>query len=135
MIYVIKFRDHQSVFLFGTATSAASWRDGLAESTGIIPNSHTAFPGFITPGRCLYITRTGLWLPAFNYSCPSGPRHVCHLKQIIACSSSLLCFKTCKRASALPAGLEMKMYDSSPSSQSGALAAGSNALLSPWKLE
>lgn len=117
------------------ATSAASWRDGLAERTGTIPNSNTVFPGFTTPGRCLYITRTGLWLPVFKYYCPSGPRHVCHLKQIIACSSSLLCFKTCKKASALPAELEMKMYDSSPNSQSGAIAPGSNGFLLPWKLE
>lgn len=107
----------------------------MAERTGTIPNSHTVFSGFITPGRCLYITRTGLWLPVFKYYCPSGPRHVCHLKQIIACSSSLLCFKSCKKASTLPAELEMKMYDSSPNSQSGAIAAGSNGLLSPWELE
>lgn len=107
----------------------------MAERTGTIPNSNTVFPGFTTPGRCLYITRTGLWLPVFKYYCPSGPRHVCHLKQIIACSSSLLCFKTCKKASALPAELEMKMYDSSPNSQSGAIAPGSNGFLLPWKLE
>lgn len=117
------------------ATSAALWRDVQAERTGTIPNPHTAFPGSITPGRRLYITRTGLWLPVFNYYYPSGPRHVCHLKQISACSSSLLCFKTCKKASALPAGLKMKMSDSSPNSQSGAPAAGSNGLLPPWKLE
>lgn len=80
------------------ATSAAKWGDGLAERTGTIPNSHTAFPGFITPGRCLYLTRTGLWLPVFKYYCPSGPRHACHLKQIITCSSTLLCFKTCKKS-------------------------------------
>lgn len=134
-IYVIKSQDHQTVFLFGTAISAASWRDGLAERTGTIPNSHTAFPAFITPGRCLYITRTGLWLPVYNYSCPSGPRHVCHLKEITACSSSLLCFRTNKKASGLPAGLKTKMCESRPNSQSGALASGSNVLLPLWKLE
>lgn len=80
------------------ATSAAKWGHGLAERTGTIPNSHTAFPGFITPGRCLYLTRTGLWLPLFSYYCPSGLRHVCHLKQITACSNTLLCFKTCKKS-------------------------------------
>lgn len=106
------------------------WQRGQA-----LFQTQTVFPGFTTPRRCLYITRTGLWLPVFKYYCPSGPRHVCHLKQIIACSSSLLCFKTCKKASALPAELEMKMYDSSPNSQSGATAAGSNGLLPPWKLE
>lgn len=113
------------------ATSAALWRDVLAERTGTIPNPHTACPGSITPGRCLYITRTGLWLPVFNYSYPSGPRHVCYLKQISARSSSLLCFQTHKKASALPAGLKMKMSDSSPNSQSGAPAAGCNGLLPP----
>lgn len=74
-------------------------------------------------------------MPVFNYYCPPGPSHVCHFKQIIACSSSLLCFKCCKKASYLPAELEMEMYDLSPNSKSGAIAAGSNGLLPSRKLE